>query len=444
MLREEVYQHFPTHFISGVLRVAETSMSDFRPIAFVHGRLITGCDDKPVEPAVVIVEGSKITAAGHSDETTVPDNSLIIDITGKTILPGLIDTHVHVGNIAVDMLETARLTPAVYVHLASRNLETDLGLGFTTLRDAGGLDSSFREAIKQGLIIGPRLLLSVNPLTPTGGHFDERGPFENDPQPRNSLGIYPEICDGPEEVRRAARQVLRRGADHVKVAAGGGISSPSDEPDQWQFNLEELRAAVETAEAAGTYVMAHAYNPAAIKNCIDAGVRSIEHGNLIDRQTAKLMAESGIFYVPTMTVYDVLAKEAAHLMNGATARKLELVYDKALVALQNCVSEGVKIGSGSDIIGPFQYLKGREFALKAQVMSSMEAIRSATLTNAEMLGMAEQIGSIETGKEADMIVVDGNPLNDLSLFENGLERVVLVMKEGIIYKDTLKLSPEST
>lgn len=424
--------------------MTESSISHQRPVAFVNGRLISGCEDQPVETAVVIVEGKTIIAVGKSTEITVPDDSLIIDIKGKTLLPGLIDTHVHVGNIAVDMLETARLTPAVYVHLASRNLETDLKLGFTTLRDAGGLDSSFRDATNQGLIVGPRLLLSVNPLTPTGGHFDERGPFDNGPQPRNSLGIYPEICDGPEEVRRAARQVLRRGADHVKVAAGGGISSPSDEPDQWQFNLAELRAAVETAEAAGTYVMAHAYNPAAVKNCIDAGVRSIEHGNLIDQKTAELMAENGIFYVPTMTVYDVLANEAAHLMNGATARKLELVYDKALIALQNCVSAGVKIGSGSDIIGPFQYLKGREFALKAQVMSPMEAIRSATLTNAEMLGMAEQIGSIEPGKEADIIVVDGNPLDDLRLFENGHEHVVLVMKEGIICKDTLKLSPESS
>ena len=406
-------------------------------VAFINGQLINGLDDHPLGNAVIIVENGLIKAVGKKSDVSIPENAFVFDILGKTIMPGLIDNHVHVGNIAVDMDETSRLSPAVYVHKASQNLETDLLLGFTTLRDAGGLDISFKEAVDQRLINGPRLFLSVNPLTPTGGHFDERGPFEVLPKPRNSIGIYPEICDGPDQVRQAARQVLRRGADQVKIAASGGVSSPSDQPDQWQFNCEELKAAVEIAEAAGTYVMAHAYSPNSIQNCITAGVKSIEHGNLLDKETARLMARTGTYYIPTMTVYNVMANEGIHTIDMATAEKLEMVHEKSFKALTHALEAGVKIGSGSDSIGPFQHLKGREFSLKGRVMSPMDTIKSATAINAEILGMADRIGSITAGKEADLIVVDGNPLEDLTLFEKGLTTIVLVMKQGCIHKNIM-------
>lgn len=406
-------------------------------VAFINCELINGLDDHPVGDAVVIVENGLIKAVGKKSDVSIPENALVFDILGKTIMPGLIDNHVHVGNIAVDMDETSRLSPAVYVHKATQNLETDLLLGFTTLRDAGGLDVSFKEAVELGLINGPRLFLSVNPLTPTGGHFDERGPFEVSPKPRNSIGVYPEICDGPDQVRQSARQVLRRGADQVKIAAGGGVSSPSDQPDQWQFTCEELKAAVEIAEAAGTYVMAHAYSPNSIRNCIKAGIKSIEHGNLLDKETARLMARTGTYYIPTMTVYNVLANEGINTIDKATAKKLETVHEKSFTAVTHALKAGVKIGSGSDIIGPFQHLKGREFSLKGRVMSPMDVIKSATATNAEILGMADRIGSITAGKEADLIVVDGNPLEDLTLFEKGLTTIVLVMKQGCIHKNIL-------
>ena len=408
-----------------------------RIIACINGCLIDGQADLPVENAVVLVENGRILAAGKKGSVAIPEGCRTLDVQGKTILPGLIDNHVHVGNICISMEDTQRLSPAVYIHKATHNLETDLQLGFTTLRDAGGLDTSFKEATELGLIKGPRLYLSINPLTPTGGHFDERGPFEISPKPRNSIGIYPEICDGPHQVRYSARNALRRGADQIKVAAGGGVSSPSDEPHQWQFTTEELEAAVSTAKAAGTYVMAHAYSPSAIRNCIQAGVRSIEHGNLMDRETAELMAETGTYYIPTMAVYNVLANEGRDLLDQTTARKLDIVHERSFEALAHAKAAGVKIGSGSDIIGPFQHLKGREFSLKAKILSPMDAIRSATSINAEILGAADRIGSVTRGKDADLIVMDGNPLDDPTLFEKALDTVVIVMKKGRIFKNLL-------
>ena len=352
-------------------------------------------------------------------------------------MPGLIDAHVHVGNIEIFMDRTRLLPPAVYVHLASRNLETDLQLGFTSLRDAGGLDLGFREAVERNLICGPRLFLSVSPLSPTGGHFDKRGPMLDLQEPRNSIGVFAQICDGPDGVRKAAREVLRKGADQVKVAADGGVISPTDRPGQWQFSIEEMRAAVEIAEAAGKYVMAHAYAPIAIKHCIEAGVRSIEHGNLLDRKTADMMARHGTYYVPTLSVYDVLANEGRHELDDLALEKLEMVRHSGLTAMRHAYEAGVKIGSGSDIIGPYQFLKGREFALKGEVMQPMEVIVSATRVNAELLGVSNRLGTLEQGKLADLLVLNASPLEDLTLFERGVEEVLLVMKAGKIMKNRL-------
>ncbi len=402
-------------------------------IIFKNAFLIDGNGGQPAEDAIAIISDGTIREVIPEGKGAKHQNGTVIDLKGMTLMPGLIDAHVHPGNIELTLRETSSLPPAVYVHRASKNLEMDLNLGFTTLRDAAGLDSGFRAAIDQGLIRGPRLLLSVSPLTQTSGGA---------PMPRNSIGIFPETCDGPDEVRKAARRVLGRGADLIKVFADGEVASQVEsdraKPGQWKFTVEELMAAVEIAEAAGTYVMAHTYSPRAIQNCLAAGVRSIEHGNLMDAQTAKMISEKGAYYVPTLTTYDVLAKEAREKLDAYTREKLETVRHKGQHALELAYRAGAKIGSGSDIIGPFQYLKGREFALKAEVMTPMEVIVSATRTNAELIGMSDRIGTVEPGKLADLIALDGNPLEDLTLFEHGLERVVLVMKEGRVAKDIMK------
>jgi imidazolonepropionase-like amidohydrolase len=406
-------------------------------IVFTGGRLIDGRGGDPVPDSTVVATDGRIAAAGARDDIPIPAGAEIIDIRGKSILPGLIDAHVHIGNIDISMYKTAELSPAVYVHRATRNLETTLDLGFTTIRDAGGLDQGFREAIDQGLIRGPRLFLSVSPLTPTGGHFDMRRWHQTAIVPRNSIGILPEICDGPDAVRRSARDVIRRGADQVKVAADGGVDSPTDRPGCRQFSVEELKSAVEAAEAAGRYVMAHAYASEPIRLCLDAGVHTIEHGNLLDAQTALNLADCGAYYVPTLTIYDILANEAKETVDDFAREKLHLVREAGRRALEHALRAGAKIGSGSDIIGPYHHLRGREFRLKAEVMTPMEAIVSATRINAEIVGAQDEIGTLESGKAADLIVVDGDPLTDLSLLENGLETVLLVMKAGHILKDRL-------
>ncbi len=408
-------------------------------IIFRNAFLIDGNGGEPSPDATVVVSDKTIREVISDLKRAKLPQGRVIDLKGKALMPGLIDAHVHAGNIELTLRETSALPPAVYVHRATINLETDIQLGFTTLRDAAGLDLGFRAAIEQGLIRGPRLLLSVSSLTQTSGDSDTG---RATPMPRNSIGIFPEICDGPDEVRRAARRVLERGADQIKVFADGEVVSQLEsdraKPGQSKFTVEEIRAAVETAEAAGTYVMAHTYSPRAIRNCLAAGVRSLEHGNLMDGQTAEMMAQEGAYYVPTLATYDVAAKEARGGWDSYTLEKLEIVRHKGQHALEFAYRAGAKIGSGSDIIGPFQHLKGRELVLKAEVMTPMEAIVAATLTNAELIDMADRIGTVEPGKLADLIVVDGNPLKDLTLFEHGLERIVLVMKEGRIVKDTMK------
>lgn len=405
---------------------------------FLNAFLIDGKQLDPQPGATVVVAEGRIQEVRLEGEKGKIPKGRVIDLAGKTIMPGLIDAHVHPGTLELSMEKTIAVPPAVYVLRTTGNLETALDLGFTTLRDGGGLDWSFRAAVDQGLIRGPRLFLSVNPLTQTGGHADKRGASREDFMPRNSIGVYPEVCDGVDEVRKGAREALRRGADQVKVMADGGVASPSDTPGQWQYTVDELRAAVETAEAADTYVMAHVYTSKAGRNCLEAGVRSIEHGNLLDEETIKLIAEKGAYLVPTLTTYDVLAKEGAKAgMDPYVIEKLHHVHEGALRALELAHRAGVKICSGTDIIGPYQHLKGREFALKAEVMTPMETIVSATRTNAELLNISDRLGTVEPGKLADLIVMDGNPLDDPTLFERGLETVVLVIKEGVIMKDLL-------
>ncbi|MBW1723675.1 MAG: amidohydrolase family protein [Deltaproteobacteria bacterium] len=402
-------------------------------IIFEHAFMIDGTGAEPLPDVSLVVENGLIREIKSGGKRAKVPEGRVIDLKGKTLMPGLIDAHVHPGNVEWFLSRTAALPPAVYVHRVTRTLETDLALGFTTLRDAGGLDEGFRAAVEQGFIKGPRLLLSVTPLSRpegTGG---------KGPSPRNSLGICPEVCDGADDMRAAVRRTIRRGADQIKVFADGEVVSQSESdrarPGQPKFSVEELRAAVREAEEAVKYVMAHTYGPKAIQNCLEAGVRSIEHGNFIDAETAQMTAQKGAFYVPTLTIYDLLTGEGRDELDARTLEKLKIVGHRGIEALETAYRAGVNIASGTDIIGPLQHLKGRELAIKAEVLGPMGAIVSTTRTNAELMGLSERIGTLESGKVADLIVLDGNPLKDMTLFESGLERVLLVMKQGRIMKE---------
>ena len=406
-----------------------------RLITFTNAFLIDGRGQAPQPDATVVVESpliKEVRTGGNSGDGLM---GRVIDLKGKTLMPGLIDMHVHPGNVELSLAETAKLPPAVYVHRVTRTLEADLAQGFTTLRDAAGLDVGFKAAIDQGLIKGPRLLLSITPLASSVGYPDQVVPS------RNSLGIKPEVCDGPDQVRRAARRTLGRGADQIKVFADGEVvsQSPYDRtgPGSVKFGQEELAAAVQEAKSMGCYVMAHTYCPQAILNCSRAGVHTVEHGNLLDRETAAFMAQQGTCFIPTLTVYDLATNSELLPLDDRSREKLAIVAQKGLEAVDLAYQAGVTIGSGSDIIGPAQGRKGRELILKAQIMSPMEAIVSATKTNAEIAGLGDQLGTIEPGKLADLIVIDQDPLQDLQVFEQGLRHVLFVMKAGDVVKDNL-------
>jgi imidazolonepropionase-like amidohydrolase len=399
----------------------------------------TGAD--PHESASVVIGGEKIREIRLGGAGSTGGYDKVIDCAGMTLLPGLTDAHVHIGAVDVNILDQHREHPSNLVALMmAKILEDTLHRGFTTVRDAGGTDWSFKAAVEQGIVEGPRLLVSDRPLSQTGGHGDWRRMSETQAPDIfcPTAGMRSVVCDGADEVRRAAREQLRLGADQIKVMASGGAMSPADELSATQYTLEELRAAAEEAAAAHTYVMAHAYNDGSVRNCLKAGVRSIEHGNLIDEETARLIAEAGAYLVPTLVTYEALSEEGrSYGVPEVVIRKINEARELGIGALRFAYEAGVKIASGSDLLGPLQDRKARELEIKTEVMSPMESLVSATKTNAELFGMEDEIGTVEEGKLADLLVVDGDPLEDIAVLQRR-DNIKLIMKGGRVVKDRLR------
>jgi imidazolonepropionase-like amidohydrolase len=401
--------------------------------------LIDGTGREPQDNMAVIVEGKRIAEVVSGGRVSVPSGAIVIDCHGHTLMPGLTDAHVHICAVDVNILEQhRRYPPSLLVAKALRILEETLQQGYTTVRDAGGADSGFRMAVEQGLVVGPRLLVAGSPITQTGGHADFRRPAETGESIACCVGMTGAICDGPDEVRKAVREQLRRGVDHIKIMAGGGAMSPADAIDTTQFTVPEIRAAVEEAEAVGTYVMAHLYSASSVSNALCAGVRSLEHSNLMTEESARMIRDAGAYLVPTLTTYELLAEEGAQYgVPEANIRKIKVARERSFEALQLAHQAGVKIASGSDLLGPMQQRKARELALKAQVLSPMEALLSATKVNAELFRLEHEIGTVQGGKLADLIVVRGDPLRDLTLFQDYQHNILLIMKDGQIHKNLI-------
>jgi imidazolonepropionase-like amidohydrolase len=385
----------------------------------------------------VEIRDAKIAAIRPAGKASVKTDAVEVDGSGCTLMPGLTDAHVHFALIGLkgdhgdEPLIHHVLRVAEYISGA-------LDEGFTTVRDAGGLEPSWATAVEDGLVRGPRILPSGSFLSQTGGHGDVRAAHEalhGGPTIPGLLATT-EIVDGPDEVRRAAREQLRRGATQIKLLASGGIASPTDPFDSIQFSPAEIAAAVEVATNWHTYVMAHCHTSPAIEIAIEAGVRSIEHGSLLDPETARRMVERSVFMVPTLQTLNMLATHPDRLhLTPEKVALLQSVKDRCFESVKTADAAGVALGSGSDVIGPWQGRRGEEIVLKAGLIGAYKAIVSATRTNAELFGLGDRIGTVEVGKDADLIVVSGEPLDRVELLADP-ECVPLVLKAGAIVKDT--------
>jgi len=404
-----------------------------------NGLLIDGTGREPIQGATVVIEDDHIAQVGKDKAVEVPQGARVFELDGRTVMPGLSDAHVHLGIVHLSVGDAQRESLAVWAMKVRQVIKDTLEMGFTSVRDAGGIDGGFAQAVAEGYIRGPRILPSGSPISQTGGHGDWRQRFQEGPlQAIPGLLAMPAICDGPEEVRKAARQQLRRGATQLKVMAAGGAMSPADELNTTQLTVEEMAAAVYEAAAVGKIVMAHTYSPRSIANALEAGVRSIEHGNFLDEATAAKMKDQGAFLVPTLTTYELIVQFGEQY--GVPKFNLEKTREAksgSLDSVQVATAAGVKIGSGSDLLAAMQPYKTMELSLKAQVMGPMAAIVSATRTNAELFGLADKLGTVEAGKWADIIVVDGNPADDIERLRDK-NNVKLVLKQGAVLKNLLE------
>jgi len=392
----------------------------------------TGADPRP--HSAVLVEDGRITRIDAAGAIRPADGARRIDGGGMTLMPGLTDAHVHFGLIEHSANEPPE-SHVSYVLKVIENIRIALDEGFTTVRDAGGLDPAFAVAVEDGQIAGPRILPSGSFITITGGHGDQRSRWTDDAPPSiPGLVARPEIADGVDAVRHAARTQIRRGATQVKLMVSGGVMSPNDPIESLQFSVEEMRAAVEEAASFGTYVMAHAHTAPAIARGLDAGVRSFEHGSILDEATARRMAAQGAYLVPTLVILEVLAR--AQATPDYARKKLDSVRASAAESMAIADTAGVAIGSGSDLLGPAQRRRASEIVEKARRLGAMAAIISATHTNATLFGMEDRIGTVEAGKAADLILVDGDPLADVGVLVDAAN-IRCVVRRGQIVKDRL-------
>lgn len=401
-------------------------------VILANARLIRADGSDPDDNVFIRVDGSRITKISRNPLPV--GNATVLDCAGMTVMPGLIDSHTHIS--AGDYLNKVHLLPtAVNAARGFRALSECLDYGITTIRDAGFTDYGFKQAVQEGSAEGPRMRLAIAPLSQTGGHSDFRTREEADY--RRADGIYHPglVADGPDACRRAAREVLRRGADQIKIMASGGCTSPTDSVDHPQFTDEEMRAIVYEARAQEKYVMAHAYTPQSILACVAAGIRSIEHGNGVDEEAADAMRESGTFAVPTVATYELLLRDG--LAGGMPEDQITMVkkvLGTAYEALEILRDRGVKIASGSDVLGPHQSFKTYELELKARVLGPMGALEAATRTNAELIGLDQDLGTVEEGKLADLIVLSRDPLSDIASLQDK-STFHLVLSEGRILRD---------
>jgi imidazolonepropionase-like amidohydrolase len=408
----------------------------------IHGgTLIDGTGGKPMTNAAVSILDNKIHTVGSGGAVTLPtDNMDMLDVKGGYILPGLIDTHVHMM-LEIDDLRVTMATPfSLNFYKAIQYMRRTLDAGITSVRDAGGTDLGVKQAVEQGLIEGPRMQISITVLGITGGHVDGWLPSG---MVLNTFPSYPGnpdgICDGVEEVRKKVREVLRAGAEVIKICSTGGVFSPTDHPEFTQFSPEELEVIVQEASfRRGVKVMSHAQGGEGIKNAVRAGIHSIEHGIFLDDEAIDLMLEHGTFLVPTLLApVAVLENAEAKNLPEYAVRKAREVIEIHRDSIAKAHERGVKIAMGTDAGVMPHGTNLRELGLMCGIgMSPMDTLVATTKIAAECLGWQDRLGTVEVGKLADIIVTKTNPLKDIRSLEN-TDNIVLVMKDGKIVKNFL-------
>jgi len=407
-----------------------------------NGALIDGLGGPPLVDAAVLIEGNRIRAVGSMDAISLPEADVTtIDAQGGFILPGFVDAHVHIMMEGID-IEKRLLTPfSLHFYNAIDYMRRTIEAGVTSVRDAGGADLGVKRAVEQGLVLGPRLQISITGLSVTGGHGDAWTPsgvnisiFSNYP------GRPSGLCDGVEQVRKKVREVLRSGADVIKVHATGGVASPTDHPDFTHFTPAELAVIVQEATyRRGVRVMAHAQGSRGIKNAVEAGIHSIEHGIYLDEEAIELMLEHDTFLTPTLLA-PVAIKEAAsdpdsdYRWPEYAVRKTEEVAAAHHENMAKAYEAGVRIAMGTDSAVSPHGANLRELGLLCEIgMTPMEAILAGTKVAAECLGWEDRLGTVEEGKLADLIVSKVDPLADVRSLEDA-ENISLVIKDGQVVK----------
>jgi imidazolonepropionase-like amidohydrolase len=388
----------------------------------------------------VVIEEDRIVEVGPRLSAAA---DLAIDLRGRVLMPGLIDAHVHVYAVELDLTRAMRRPFSYVAHHASRFLKHMLNTGFTTVRDVGGGDVGLAHALKDGLVTGSRLIYGGRLLSQTGGHADWRPGHEHDPtcipcgcgmiDQRMSV-----LADGVDEVLKATREELRRGASHIKIVASGGVASPEDPVNALQYSPEEIAAIVGETRRHGSYVAAHCHPAGAIRACAELGVRTIEHATLIDEETAKLVKQSGAYIVPTMAIIAGLAKDGAALgLPRASQLKLEEIAGQAQSAMAIAHAAGVPLGFGTDLLGPLYTRNLTEFDLRRDVFAPVEILRQATSVNARMMRMEGKIGCVAPGAFADLVAVEGNPLDDIGVMTAGPAAMPLIVQAGGVVRNSL-------
>jgi len=405
-----------------------------RSLLIQHARVLDVDDGSYLEDHGVLCVDGRIAEVAKSVRTDIDVD--ILDAGSAVVAPGLIDAHVHVTAATADLAALTTWAPSYVAAHTAQIMRGMLERGFTTVRDASGADYGIAQAQAEGLLPGPRVLFCGKALSQTGGHGDVRSAGQHAGEDHPCCAGIGRVVDGVDAVRVAARDELRKGAHHVKVMASGGVASPTDRFDSTQYSLDELRAIVEEAEAANRYVAAHAYTARAVNRALVAGVRSIEHGNLLDAESIRLLTTQDAFLVPTLVTYWALKKEGMEYgLPRSSWEKVDTVLGAGLGALERAAGAGVQIAYGSDLLGGMHRHQAQEFRIRAEIQPVIDVVRSATTIAAALLGLDGQVGVIAPGARADMLLIDGDPLMDVSVLSDPARHLRCVVQGGRVVVD---------